>query len=109
MNQEITDYITSAPAHQREAMELIRKLLHEVPGISEQFKWSRPVFAVASDFAYFKTSKSHLTVGFYNPEKITAHTLLLEGTGKSMRHIKIKNIADWDMEILKQFIRETSR
>jgi hypothetical protein len=89
MNELVTQYIAGAPEEQRQIMEALQLIIHqEVPSVVENFKWSRPVFSTEKDFAYFKTTKSSLTFGFFAFEKIRDHRELLEGTGKDMRHIK---------------------
>jgi len=76
-------------------MAAIRRLIHQnVEGVTEEFKWSRPVFRLDKDFAYLKAAKNHVTLGFFNFEKINDADKQLEGTGKDMRHIKIKSTSD---------------
>lgn len=85
-------------------MQRIRALIHQrVPGVREEFKWSRPVFALEKDFAYFKTTKNYLTLGFMNFHKIDDPNGLLEGSGKDMRHIKLKDINEVDDELLNKW------
>lgn len=110
MNEQVTSYISEAPAAQREIMEAIRKIIHkEVPAVVEHFKWGRPVFSTETDFAYFKTAKSYLTFGIFEFNKIKEHQQLLEGTGKDMRHIKIKNIAALQPELIKSWIKQLTK
>lgn len=105
MNDQVTVYLSKAPEAQRKIMEAIRVLIHEVvPTVSENFKWSRPVFSTDTDFAYFKTTKSYLTFGVFNFNKIKSHQDLLEGSGKDMRHIKLKQLDDLKPEIIKSWI-----
>ena len=107
MNEQITKYILEAPEAQREVMEIIRLTIHsEVPSVIENFKWGRPVFSTDSDFAYFKISKSHLTFGIFKFERIRDNVDLLEGTGKDMRHIKIKKIDDLKLVIIKEWLHQ---
>lgn len=107
MNEQVTSYISRAPEEQKKVMEIIRALIREeVPSVNENFKWSRPVFSTDSDFAYFKTAKSYVTFGFFKFDKIKDHLNLLEGTGKNMRHIKIKKADDVKVEILRKWIRQ---
>ena len=107
MNEQVTSYITEAPDEQRKIMESIRAIIHsEVSSVKENFKWSRPVFSTDRDFAYFKTAKSYLTFGIFNFDKIKDNQNLLEGTGKDMRHIKIKRHDDLQPEIIKNWIQQ---
>ena len=92
LNQKITDYISTAPVEQIELLEQLRILIHQsVDGVSEEIKWNFPVFCKTKDFAYLRFSKKHITLGFYNIDKIKDPNNLLEGEGKTLKHIKIKN------------------
>ncbi len=106
MNPQVTDYIGQAPAEQRQIMEAIRKLLHEtVAGVTEEYKWSRPVFRASKDFAYLKVAKAYVTLGFFDFEKLNDPQNKLEGTGKDMRHIKLKKLTDLDSEVLSDWFK----
>jgi hypothetical protein len=110
MNPEVNQYIENAPEQQQLLMQKIRELIYqEVPEVVENFKWSRPVFSTASDFAYFKTAKAYLTFGIFKFEKITEHAELLEGTGKDMRHLKIKKLEDLNPEIIKKWLHQVTK
>jgi hypothetical protein len=97
MNQQVTDYINNAPPAQKEIMNAIRELIHQsVYGVIEEFKWRRPVFRLTKDFAYLLAAKDYVTLGFFNFEKINDKQGKLEGTGKGMRHIKLRKTSDID-------------
>jgi len=105
LNEQVSAYITEAPAEQKAIMETLRQLIHDtVPQVVENFKWSRPVFSTNKDFAYLKTAKGYVTLGFFQFGKLNDPKNLLEGTGKDMRHIKIKKGADIDKELLKEWL-----
>jgi hypothetical protein len=105
MNNQVTEYIENAPVEQKEMMKIIRTLIHQsVPTVTEEFKWSRPIFRTTKDFAYFLINKNYLTVGFTKDfEKLNDKNKILEGTGKTMRHIKLKKTSDIDSELLKEW------
>lgn len=90
MNTEVTTYIQNSAEDQIVILNELRDLIFSiVPKVEEQFKWSRPVYKLEKDFCYIKTTKKHVTFGFFEFEKIKTNSKLLEGTGKQMRHIKI--------------------
>lgn len=110
MNSQVTNFINSAPPDQQLIMQTLRQLLHEsVAGVQEDFKWSRPVFRKEKDFAYLKTAKGYVTLGFFNFQKLSDPGNLLEGTGKDMRHIKIKKAADIDKPLLKDWFQTAAQ
>jgi hypothetical protein len=96
MNPQITEYIQNAPEPHQQIMQAIRTLIHQqVPGVVEEYKWSRPVFRAAKDFAYLQANKQYVTLGFTGDlSKLDDPQGLLEGTGKTMRHIKIRNMQE---------------
>ena len=101
-NPEVDNYILKAPEPQKSIMEKLRVLIHEsVPGTSEEFKWGRPVFRKGSHFSYFKTTKAHFSLGLMKAEKLVGYEDKIEGTGKDMKHIKLKNVSDIDDSLLR--------
>lgn len=109
MNPQVTHYIEMAPTDQKDIMAFIRALIYEsVEGVQEEFKWGRPVFRLSKDFAYLKTAKNYVTLGFFDFEKIDDPKGLLEGTGKDMRHIKLKKLAEVDHAMLAEWFRKVS-
>lgn len=106
-NQKITDYIDKASEEQIVILEALRKLIHEtVDNVSEEIKWGFPVFASTKDFAYLRFAKKHITLGFYNIDKIQDPANLLEGEGNTLKHIKIKNSDEIDSKIICKWLKE---
>lgn len=107
---EVDTYITDAPIELQATLSVLRDLIFTaVPQTKESFKWKQPVYSTAKDYLYLKANKAHVNLGFFNFEKIENPAYPLEGTGKRMRHIKIKNLADFDPEGLKQMIVQASK
>ena len=107
MNQEVTTYIeNSAEDHKAILTELRKLIFFIVPNVDEQFKWSRPVYAMNKDFCYLKTTKKYVTIGFFEFNKIETNKDLIEGTGKSMRHIKLSNVKEIEDFQLSKIIEE---
>lgn len=106
MNEQVTAYIEVAPEEQRRIMQDVRKLVHAtVNDVREDFKWGRPIFATARDFAYFKTTKAYVTFGFMQAGKLEDPDGKLEGTGKDMRHMKLRTLGDVDAALLKKRLK----
>ena len=56
-------------------------------------------------FGYVNTFKSHVNVGFFNGAVLRDPASLLEGTGKRMRHVKLKPGFDIDCSSLAVLIQ----
>ncbi|RYZ19952.1 MAG: DUF1801 domain-containing protein [Chitinophagaceae bacterium] len=109
MNPEVSAYIAATPEDQQPLLEALRRLVHEVlPGVQEDFKWSRPVFRMGRDFAYLKAQRGYVTLGFYDAAPLSDPLRLLEGTGKQMRHIKLRGEADLAAAPLKEWILQAA-
>ena len=111
MNQiePVTAYIEKAPQPHKEILERLRALIAEaVPHAEEQFKWGQPVYATTKGFAYLAFSKNHVNLGFFNFEKLTDPDTKLEGTGKQMRHVKIKKAADINRELFSSWLKQAA-
>ncbi|MCG8334101.1 MAG: DUF1801 domain-containing protein [Proteobacteria bacterium] len=81
----------------RNCGEDIREILHD----------GHPTVCVAdAAFAYVNVFKTHVNVGFFHGNQLPDPKGLLEGTGKFMRHVKLRPEATTDREALKKLIED---
>ena len=105
-NSKVTEYIDNAQGEQIETLEILRDLIHSsVSDVKEEIKWGFPVFAKKEDFTYLRFSKKHITLGFYNIDKIEDPDNVLEGSGNTLKHIKIKNKTDFDEKLVSKWLK----
>jgi hypothetical protein len=87
-------------AQMRERGDDVRELMHD----------GCPVACVHdAPFGYVNTFKSHVNVGFFNGAALRDPAGLLEGTGKRMRHVKLKPDRDIDSSALAALIHDAYR
>ena len=80
----------------RDCDDDVRELLHD----------GHPTACVAdAAFAYVNAFKAHVNVGFFRGAEIADPDGLLEGTGKFMRHVKLRPERDVDARALKRLIK----
>jgi hypothetical protein len=60
-------------------------------------------------FAYVNVFRRHVNVGFFNRRALADPAGLLQGTGKYMRHVKLKPGSEVDEEALDGFIEAAYR
>lgn len=73
----------------------VRELMHD----------GYPTACVAdAAFAYVGAFTAHVNVGFFRGAELPDPNGLLEGTGKRMRHVKLRPGADLDAEALRKLI-----
>src|SRR5215510_11342483 len=79
----------------RECGDDVRELMHD----------GCPVACVKdAAFAYVNVFKNHVNVGFFNGAQLQDPAGLLEGTGKRMRHVKLRPASRFDSSALSALI-----
>lgn len=82
-------------ARMRQCGADVRELMHD----------GCPVACVADvPFAYVNVFRNHVNVGFFNRRALADPARLLKGTGKNMRHVKLKPGSDVDVAALDDLI-----
>ena len=75
----------------RQCGDDVRELLHD----------GHPTACVAdAAFAYVNAFAAHVNVGFFHGAALADPAGLLEGTGKSMRHVKLRPLGEVDAKAL---------
>jgi len=66
-----------------------------VPGVKEtENAWGIPTFEASNPFCFYMAGKNHVTLGFHFGTSLKDPERLLEGTGKNIRHVKLRTMAD---------------
>ena len=104
MNKQVDDYIEKQKSPQKEILMKVREIfLKTLPNCKEKSAWG--VVAFQEGKFYIATMKNRVHVGFsingLNNEEIG----LFEGSGKTMRHIKIHSLEDIDEKKLVKLIK----
>lgn len=85
----------------REICKSLRRLIASLDPLLVQVAWPRHKivsFGVGprkntQHYAYIGVQKSHINLGFYHGTSLPDPTRLLEGTGKSLRHVKLRDVS----------------
>jgi hypothetical protein len=86
---------------------LIRKA---VPKSREAINpWGVPVFEWNGPLCYIRVGKHHVTFGFPRGAAMMDSSRLLKGTGKNMRHVKLRDLAEVHDANLKQLILQAKQ
>jgi hypothetical protein len=94
MDEKVDDYIKKQLSPQKEICQILRNIiLKTYPNIKEEMKWGVPNYG---NLYYYVALKEYVNLGFSIKNLSNDEIKLLEGTGKTMRHIKIRSIDDID-------------
>ena len=88
------------------AMALRQLILEADPELSEDIKWGNPVYEKHGKVCYLASTKGYVSLGFFNGAELTDPRGRIEGTGKSMRHIKVRSLEDIQHHDYTYWVRE---
>jgi hypothetical protein len=104
MDIKVYEYINRQKSPQKEICLYLRELIVKtIPEVKEEIRWGVPVFAGGK--FYIGSLKDHVNLGFSIAGLSEKEIALFEGSGKTMRHLKIRSILDIDENRLIQLIR----
>ena len=102
MDSKVKDYLDSLPMPQKEICINVRNiLLASIPDVEEEFKNGVPWYGKF----YIAGLKNSVNVGFSIINLDKEELKLFEGSGKFMRHIKIKSMDEIDAARMKQLFK----
>jgi len=104
MDKKVDEYIEKQKSPQKEILQKVRKIFQKtLPSCEEKMTWG--VITFAGGKFYIAAMKNRVHVGFaingLNKEEIS----LFEGSGKTMRHIKIPTLENIDEKTLVKLIK----
>ncbi len=105
----IDDYIANKETFAKDICELLRKLIHKADStITEDWKWSIPIFHKKSMVCGIAGFKKHVSLTFFKGSKMSNfHQLFNEGgTGKHLRTIKYTSVTDINENQLLTYFKE---
>jgi hypothetical protein len=108
--QTVDDYLRKLDPERRAiAKELRALILKAAPQIEESIKWNQPWYAFVGNVCCIYTAGDHLNFGFLRGAELSDPQGLLEGTGKGMRHVKLRDVSDIKKVQFTKWIKEAMR
>ncbi len=100
-------FFAQQPPERREHLEALRALVKKAaPGARESMKWGMPYYELKGGFCALYTSKTYAALNIMAPpEKLDDPEGKLEGTGKTMRHLKVRSAADLDEASILRWVK----
>ncbi len=104
MDKQVEEYIERQKSPQKEIIQKVRNIfLKTLPNCKDKKAWGVIVFA--DDKFYLGSIKNRVHVGFAINGLSKEEIGLFEGSGKTMRHIKIHSLEDIDEKKLVKLIK----
>jgi hypothetical protein len=107
--EEVNQFIFDLPKDIQNITVALRKtILSSSPELKEEFKWSMPNYSYNGLVCYLQTAKKHVNLGFHKGNVLQEKDVnqLLQGTGKTLRYIKIKKMEEVQSKAFTSLIQE---
>jgi hypothetical protein len=108
---DFDEYLADQPARNRTIIRALRKLVGRVsPKLRESVKWGNGCW-VSGDapVSYVYSAPDHVQFGFFRGSALDDPKELLHGSGKFVRHVKLRKTADIDERALAALLKQASR
>jgi uncharacterized protein YdhG (YjbR/CyaY superfamily) len=103
MDKQVIEYIEKQKSPQKEIIKKVRKIFQKtLPNCEEKMCWG--VITYAAGKFYLAAMKTRVHVGFSITGLSKEEVSLFEGSGKTMRHIKIPTLENIDEKELVKLI-----
>ena len=104
MDKKVAEYFEKQKSPQKEILKKVREIfLETLKNCNERSAWG--VVTFANDKFYIAAMKNRVHVGFAINGLSKEEIKLFEGSGKTMRHIKIHSLDEIDKERLIKLIK----
>jgi hypothetical protein len=103
---EIDAIISAMPPEMRRIARELRRTIHSVaPDLEECVKWNAPNWSGRKLVLCFMVYPDHLNLGFWRGAELARAFAVVEGTGKSLRHVKVRSVAQARSPEIRKLLR----
>lgn len=93
MDKKVDEYIEKQKSPQKEICQKLRRVIFKTfPDIKEKMKWGVPSYDNGN--YYLVALKTHVNMGFSINGLSKEEIALFEGSGETMRHLKISSLKE---------------
>ncbi len=106
----VNDYVRAMDSEHKPIVVKLRAIINAAaPKAEESIKWGNPWWTQDGYLCCIYTAGDHINLGFSRGAELTDKRDLLEGTGKGMRHIKIRSLEEIDEKTFVAMIRQAAK
>jgi hypothetical protein len=95
-----------APTTRTIAVRLRAAIRARAPELTERLKWGNPVWVGRGDVLCLMLYDDHVNLGLFQGAALAPRHPEIEGTGRSLRHLKVRSAAEATRPIVGRVIRE---
>ena len=107
-SEEVDKFVKNRILPQYHAIvTMLRELFHEMaPNAQEGIYYNLPMYKGNKIFAFISPTKKDITLGFTHGVEFEDKYGLLKGTGKSGKHVKIKNLDSLNKDAIIYYLNQ---
>ena len=106
----VDDWLGEQPGDLRGALDAARAALDAAfPGAKLAIKWGYPTWVGNGNVAALMAHADHANLQLFRGAELPDPSGLLEGTGKGMRHVKLRHAKDLKVPAVKALLRAAWR
>lgn len=106
-SKHVDSWISERDPSIRRICQALRDLiLATEPRLKESIKWGYPIYEKTGRVVYLSATDRYVALGFFNGVALSNSEGVIEGTGKRLRHLKVRAFEDIDEGALVPWIRE---
>ena len=110
-----TETISGSNAHVQEISERLRQLILEVYPDVVEVPWPKQKIIgygvgpkkMSEHFCYLGIYQNHVNLGFYYGAELIDPEALMEGTGKKLRHVKVRDVGEIGRASLRDLLKQS--
>lgn len=104
MKVEVERYMEKQKSPQKEICQKLREIIFETfPAVKEEMKWGVPTYANGK--YYIVALKDHVNLGFSLKGLSKEEQKLFDGSGKTMKHVKIRSLEEIDEKRIEKLLK----
>jgi hypothetical protein len=105
-DSEIDTIIAAMPPEMRRIARALRRAIRSVaPNLDECVKWNAPNWRGRKLVLCFMVYPDHLNLGLWRGAELAPSFAIVEGTGKSLRHVRMRSVAQAGSPEIRRLIR----
>lgn len=105
----VAEFLERLDPDTRPVVEALRRIIHDtVPDADVSIKWGQPTWKRRGLLCYIAPGRDHVTLGFHRGARLDDRHGLLEGSGKSMRHIRVRSVVEIDGPAIRDLVRQAA-
>ncbi len=108
-SKDVDSVLKGLDPRMRLLIDKLRRIVKRaLPNATETVKWGRPTYTLRGEnVAWILNYRDHVDLGFFMGAKLKSE--LLEGTGKSLRHIKVRTVKDINRKEFTRLLKEAAK